>query len=147
MAKLDQDQLTQIVAAVLASLGQGQSATPKASSRFLPKGTRAAPSDLAAKDAQLVAAFARKGFKVTLMDRNDPNKPYDVKPFKAWLNEGRIVRRGQKSVSGLFHLSQTDLLPGKASAKPPLTAEQKGLFNKAKASLKAKQAKAQPTLV
>jgi hypothetical protein len=119
MTKLDQDQLTQIVAAVLASLGQGQPAAPKASSRFLPKGTRAAPSDLAAKDAALINAFHRKGFKdVVLLDRTDPSKPHNIKPYKLWIAEGRVVRRGQKGVRGLFHITQTDPLPGKASAKP-----------------------------
>jgi hypothetical protein len=58
----------------------------------------------------------RRGFSVTLKDRANPDAPFDVKPFKAWLAEGRVVRRGQKSVSGLFHKSQTDLLPGKAPA-------------------------------
>ena len=143
MAKLDQEALAQIVNAVLASLGQGQAATPKASP-FLPRGSKAAPSDLASKDAQLVAAFARKGFKVTLMDRSDPAKPYDVRPFKGWLEQGRIVRRGSKGIRGLFHLSQTDLLPGKAPAKPGISPEQKELFAKAKAAFKAKQTKGKP---
>jgi len=148
MTTMTPDQLAALIAKVVTEVMQGQNATPKASSRFLPKGSHAAPSDLAAKDQQLINAFLRKGFKdVQLMDRADPTKPFNVKPFKSWLNDGRIVRKGQRGVRGLFHITQTDALPGKAPAKPSLTAEQKGLFNKAKASLKAKQAKAQPTLV
>src|SRR5262249_17932153 len=108
MAKLDQDTLTQIVQAVLASLGQ--TAAPTAASHFLPKGSKAAPSGLASKDARIAAAFARRGFKVTLKDRANPDAPFDVKPFKAWLSESRIVRKGQRGVAGLFHLSQTDLI-------------------------------------
>jgi hypothetical protein len=153
MTKLDQQALDQIVNAVITALGQSQAAMPKASnsySRFLPKGSKAQPSDLASRDAQIVAAFARKGFKVTLMDRNDPAKPFDVRPFKGWLGEGRIVRKGQRGIRGLFHVTQTDPLPAKASAKPGISAEQKQLFAKAKLALKSKQAKAkppQPTLV
>jgi hypothetical protein len=35
---------------------------------------------LAAKDQRIVNPFAKKGFKVTLMDRNDPKAPFDVNP-------------------------------------------------------------------
>ena len=49
------------------------------------------------------------------MLRNDPKAPFDVRPFKGWLDQGRIVRKGQKGVRGLFHITQTDALP---SAKP-----------------------------
>jgi hypothetical protein len=84
-------------------------------SPFLPKGSHAAPADLAAKDEALRRRFQKRGFSVTLKDRSDPNKPYDVRPFKGWLEQGRIVRKGQKGVLGLFHITQTDPLP---SAKP-----------------------------
>ena len=69
-----------------------------------------------------------------LMDRSDKSKPFNIKPFKAWLAEGRIVRKGQRGFHGLFHIDQTDALP----AKPAITTEQKQLFAKAKAALKAK---------
>jgi hypothetical protein len=80
-----------------------------------------------AKDNRIRHSFKRKGFNVTLMDRNDPNKPYDVRPFKGWLAQGRIVRKGQKGVMGLFHITQTDALPDnspkpKGKAKPALKA-------------------------
>lgn len=80
------------------------------------KGQKASPSDLASKDAQIVALFKRRGYDAHLMDRNDPKVPYDVRPYKGWLEAGRVVRKGQKSCRGLFHLHQTDALP---SAKPP----------------------------
>jgi hypothetical protein len=35
---------------------------PKWPPHFLPKGSHAAPADLASKDAALIAAFKRKGF-------------------------------------------------------------------------------------
>jgi hypothetical protein len=143
MGNLTQEQLAALIANVVSQVMQGQTATPKPT--FLPKGSKAAPSDLASKDAALINAFHRKGFKdVELMDRNDPNKPFNVRPFKGWLNQGRIVRKGQRGIRGLFHESQTDPLPGKASAKPTMTTERKAMFGKAKAALKAK---AQPTLV
>jgi hypothetical protein len=87
-------------------------------SPFLPKGSKMAATDLASKDARIVAAFSKRGFKVTLMDRNDPAKPFDVRPFKGWLDQGRIVRKGQKGVKGLFHVDQTDpIAKPKAKAK------------------------------
>jgi hypothetical protein len=94
-----------IAAALSAALGQqSQVASPKPTNGFLPKGSHSAPSDLAAKDARIVAAFARRGFKVTLMDRND------TRPYKGWLEVGRVVRKGQHGVRGLFHVTQTDMI-------------------------------------
>jgi hypothetical protein len=148
MTNLTQDQLATLIAQVVGQVLAGQTATPKATSKpqFLPKGGKAAPSDLASKDQHLINAFHRKGFKdVQLMDRTDPTKPFNVKPFKAWLDQGRIVRKGQRGIKGLFHVTQTDLLPGKASAKPTISPEQKALFVRAKAALANKKAKSQPT--
>jgi hypothetical protein len=47
MGNLTQEQLAVLIANVVSQVMQGQSATPKASSHFLPKGSHAAPSDLA----------------------------------------------------------------------------------------------------
>jgi hypothetical protein len=108
MGNLTQEQLAALIANVVSQVMQGQSTAPKATSRFLPKGSKAAPTDLASKDAALVNAFHRKGFRdVVLMDRTDPAKPFNVKPFKAWIEQGRIVRKGSKGVRGLFHVTQT----------------------------------------
>jgi hypothetical protein len=139
MGNMTEQQLAALIANVVGQVLAGQNATPKVSSHFLPKGTKAAPSDLASKDAALVNAFHRKGFRdVVLMDRTDPAKPFNVKPFKAWLDAGRVVRKGSKGIRGLFHVTQTDPITGKASAKPTITTEQKALFAKAKLALKAK---------
>jgi hypothetical protein len=114
---LTADQISTMIADGVAKALASQGASPQpASPHFLPKGSKAAPSDLADKDRQIAAAFARKGFKVTLMDRNDPKLPYDVRPYKGWLQVGRVVRKGQRGIRGLFHLTQTDALP---SATPP----------------------------
>jgi hypothetical protein len=114
---LTADQISTMIADGVAKALASQGASPQpASPHFLPKGSKAAPSDLADKDRQIVAAFKRRGFSVTLMDRNDPKLPYDVRPYKGWLDVGRVVRKGQRGVRGLFHLTQTDALP---SATPP----------------------------
>src|SRR5262249_19358054 len=128
MGNMTEQQLAALIANVVSQVLQGHSAAPKAALHFKAKGEKAQPSELADCDRQIAAAFARKGFKVTLMDRNDPAKPYDVRPFKGWLDQGRIVRKGQRGVKGLFHITQTDALPGKASAKPGITAETKAVF-------------------
>jgi hypothetical protein len=134
---LNQDQLAQVVSAVLQALNTS-TASPKAPSISAPG------NSLEAKDRSLIAGFKRRGITdVVLMDRADKSKPFNVKPFKGWLEQGRMVKKGEKSIKGLFHISQTSELP-KASAKPAITAEQKTLFETAKKVLKAKKAKAQP---
>jgi hypothetical protein len=140
---LNQTQLAQIVSAVLAALNTSNSSTPKAASISAPVDT------LAQKDRSLVAGFKRKGIpvdQIKLMDRSNPKADYNIRPFKGWLEQGRMVKKGEKSIRGLFHITQTSELP-KASAKPVITAEQKTLFETAKKVLKAKKGKAQPTLV
>jgi hypothetical protein len=119
---LNEVQLAQIVGAVLKAL-QTQGAAPKGAAPQAKTWT----NSLEAKDRSLLNTFSRRGFKVTLLDRNDPTKPYDVRPYKGWLAMGRIVRRGERGVRGLFHESQTDPVP----AKPEMTAERKGMFRKA----------------
>ena len=134
---LNQTQLAQIVSAVLAALNTSNSSTPKAASISAPVDT------LAQKDRALIAGFKRKGIpvdQIVLMDRANPAKPFNVKPFKAWLEQGRQVRLGEKSIKGLFHQLQTDEIK---PAKPAITTEQKTLFDQAKKVLKAKKAKAQ----
>jgi hypothetical protein len=67
---------------------------------------------LANKDKTIRATFTKRGIKdVVLLDRTDPTKAFNVKPYKAWIAEGRIVMKGQKAVKGLFHVSQTQELP------------------------------------
>ena len=81
------------------------------------------------------------------MDRSNPKAEFNVKPFKGWLELGRQVRKGQKSIKGLFHVSQTDPIKPAAKTQPVVPAAQKQLFAQAKAVLKRKQGKSQPTLV
>jgi hypothetical protein len=132
---LNQDQLSQIVAAVISAL-QVQGTAPKAASISTPG------DKLAQRDAAISAGFARRGIKnVTLMNRADPKAEFDVRPFKGWLELGRQVCKGQKSIKGLFHISQTDPI---TPAKPAVSAEQKSLFAEAKKVLKAKKAKLTP---
>ena len=93
---LNQDQLSQIVQAVISAL-QVQGAAPKAASI-------SAPADrLAQRHAAILKGFQRKGFK-------DAKLFVDIKPFKGWLAEGRQVRKGQHGIKGLFHRDQTDVI-------------------------------------
>jgi hypothetical protein len=140
---LDQTELAQIVSAVIQALKVGDTSAKPAS--------LSAPVDkLAQRDAAIRAGFARRGIKnVTLMNRADRKQSYDVKPYGVWLSEGWQVKKGQRSVKGLFHQSQCDrIAPAKATTKSPVPAEQQQIFAQAKAVLlKKKQAKKQPTLV
>jgi hypothetical protein len=140
MAQLDQTQLAQIVSAVIQALQVQGSTSAKPASISAPVDT------LAQKDRALIAGFKRKGIpvdQIKLMNRADPKAEYNIRPFKGWLEQGRMVKKGEKSIRGLFHITQTSELP-KPSAKPAVTTEQKTLFDQAKKVLKAKKAKAQP---
>ncbi len=83
--------------------------------------------NLDAKDRALVTGFKRRGVKedtIVLWDRKqdikDPTitvRPYGGREGKVgWLEMGRQVRKGEKSLRGLFHKSQTDEI-----AKPKAT--------------------------
>ena len=136
---LDQDQLSQIVAAVLNVLKVQGTASAKPASQ-------GNGNSLEAKDRSLIAGFKRKGIpvdQIKLMDRSNPKADYNIRPFKGWLEQGRMVKKGEKSIRGLFHITQTSELP-KPSAKPAITSEQKSLFAEAKKVLAGKKAKAQP---
>jgi hypothetical protein len=75
---LTADQISAMIAdGVAKALAANGSAPQSQPTHFLPKGSRAAPSDLASKDAQIVATFKRRGFDAHLMDRNDPKVPFD----------------------------------------------------------------------
>lgn len=86
-----------------------------------PKGKTGKAGMLANKDKAIRAGFTRKGIKdVVLMDRNDRSQPFNVRPFgrpakdgqpaTGWLGQGRVVKKGETSVRGLFHVSQTEPL-------------------------------------
>jgi hypothetical protein len=131
---LNQTQLAQIVSAVLAAFNTSNSSAPKAPAISSPV------DKLAQRHAAIRAGFKRRGFQnVVLMDRNDPTKPFNVRPFKGWLEQGRQVRKGQRGVKGLFFIDQTDVIK---PAKAAIPAEQKTLFAEAKKVLAKKKAKA-----
>jgi hypothetical protein len=50
--------------------------------------------------------------------------------YKAWIAEGRVVRRGEWGVRGLFHIDQTDVIAAKGA--PP---KAKGKLMAAKSQL------------
>ena len=109
---LNEVQLAQIVGAVLKAL-QTQGAASKDAAPVARVG-----NSLEQKDKALINGFRRKGIplaEIVLMDRSDKSKPFTIKPFKAWMEQGRMVRKGERGVRGLFHVSQTDVI---APAKP-----------------------------
>jgi|SRR6516164_1062026 hypothetical protein len=134
MTNLSKDELASLVAAVVTQIMQGQNAGSKPASM-------ASPVDrLVQRDAAIRAGFTRRGIKdVVLMNRDNPAAEYNVRPYQQWLAKGYQVRKGERSVKGLFHQSQCDLI---AKAKPAITTEQKTLFDQAKKAFKAKKAKA-----
>ena len=121
MTTISAELVTAIAQAVAAALSHQQQASPKANNAQPVNGAalKATQAErLAAKDRSLLMGFARKGFKdVVLLDRNDPTKPFNVRPFKGWLDQGRLVRKGERGIRGLFHISQTEPVT-KAPAKP-----------------------------
>lgn len=58
------------------------------------------------RDVAVVRGFKRRGFKEADIRLRD-----NVRPYKLWLSAGRVVRKGEHGVRGLFHVSQTDSLP------------------------------------
>ena len=124
MANLDQTMLNAIVAAVMQQLQTQGGTAAKAA-------PMAQPVDrLAQKDKALVQGFVRRGIKrddIKLMDRSNPAADdHNIRPFQGWLKVGRMVRKGQHGVRGLFHVSQTDSVvqakpAPKGKAKPKLT--------------------------
>lgn len=56
---------------------------------------------------QVKRGFARKKIDVGAIDEAT-GKFADVLPYKEWLAQGWQVRKGEKSVRGLFHKSQCD---------------------------------------
>ena len=67
---------------------------------------------LAAKDQRTLKGFAKKGIaNVVLMDRSDKSKEFNVRPFNGWVAQGRMVKKGEHGVNGLFHVSQTEEIP------------------------------------
>jgi hypothetical protein len=55
-------------------------------------------------------AAVMKGFVKKLGKTADIQLRVNVLPYKLWLEQGRIVRKGEHGVRGLFHVSQTDVL-------------------------------------
>lgn len=72
-----------------------------------------------ARLAKIARGFKKMGVVVTF---DKATGRFDnVKPYKLWLVDGRIVRKGQHGVSDMFHVSQTDTLD--VPSKAQMTAE------------------------
>lgn len=119
-------QLVQAVtAAVIAAIGQpAKRKFPAVKQHVAYKAKSVAPVDARAdrqmnRLAKIAKGFSKMGVVVTF---DKATGRFDnVKPFKTWMLEGRIVRKGQHGVMGMFHVSQTDEF--KAPTKAEMTAE------------------------
>lgn len=106
-----------IVAAVIAAMGTAKPAKSakkypavKPYKAYAPK-LVAPPEDRrqaaqAKRLSSIGRGFAAKGIKVTF--DKESGRFDNVKPFKLWLSEGLIVRKGQTGVKGFFHVSQCE---------------------------------------
>ena len=107
---------TSIAQAVAAALGKKSlnRAGPARKSRKGKKGTGAKLTEaekaayMAANDAKCVEAFTKAGYK-------DVQPRVNVLTYDKWVAQGRLVRKGEKSVKvgpfSLFHKEQTDETP------------------------------------
>ena len=105
-------EIATIVAAVTAALKAKKYPAVKARQAYsnprVSKAVVTAKADRSlARRASIARGFARKGIKVTFV--NETGRFENVKPFKMWLAEGLIVRKGEHGVKGLFHSSQCEV--------------------------------------
>jgi hypothetical protein len=114
---LNPDQLAALIANVVGQVLAGQTASPKG----VAAPVSAPGNSLEQKDKALINGFRRRGIpldQIVLMDRSDRSKPHTIRPFKGWLSVGRMVRKGERGIRGLFHQSQTDeIKPAKPAPK------------------------------
>lgn len=73
---------------------------------------------MAQNDAKCIAAFAKAGI-------TDVKPRVNVLTYNKWVEQGRMVRKGEKSVKvgpfALFHESQTDAIPVAANTETAST--------------------------
>ena len=113
-----------VVEQVLAKQSTGSSVAQKGKSAKIPTNS---DQRIEQRYISLLNSFAKKGFKdVQLRDPNDPSKPYNVRPYKGWIEyrdekspNGRVVRKGEHGIKGLFHLFQTDAITKDNPVKAP----------------------------
>lgn len=118
MAQTDMQKLLAALQAVGIAVGPQPTKTRKGKSKKakgkLSDADRAAY--MAKNDAECVAAFTKAGYK-------DVQPRINVLTYDKWVQSGRLVRKGEKSVKvgpfSLFHLTQTDPI---AAALTPETA-------------------------
>lgn len=110
---MTQAQIAAVTAAVIAALNTPKKDYGKVAKRPAYRNPRISKADVepsvdrALKRRSAIGkGFARKGIKVTFV--NETGRFDNVKPFKTWLLEGRVVRKGEHGIRGLFHISQTD---------------------------------------
>ncbi len=120
-----QDQLATVIAtAVGAALAQalGQRNRKAAAKQQKAKVVRDASPEAKAERTASYEASVVKGLNAKGIKSADIQLRVNVLPYKGWLEKGRVVRKGQHGVKGLFHISQTDELPAKPEGAAPTTA-------------------------
>jgi hypothetical protein len=108
-------QIATITAAVIAALGSVKTKQypavaarkPYVNSRVSKASVKPQVDRALQRRAAIARGFARKGIKVTFV--NETGRFDNVKPFKMWLAEGLVVRKGEHGVKGLFHSSQCEV--------------------------------------
>lgn len=119
--------VAQVTAAVVAAMGNMQPAKrkyPAVKPHVAYKAKSTVDADPVADRRLARLAKIARGFKkmgVVLTFDKATGRFDNVKPYKLWLADGRIVRKGQHGVSGMFHVSQTDVLD--VPSKAQMTAE------------------------
>ena len=113
------NQIQAITAAVIAALGTAKPrknyGTVKPRTAYRNPRVSAAVTDpkldrALKRRSQVAAGFKRRGIIVTFV--NETGRFDNVKPYKTWLAEGRVVSKGQHGIKGLFHISQTEVYNG-----------------------------------
>lgn len=98
--------MTQVDQATLKLLAKALGIQVPKGKRTAKKAVKSEPT-LSRKEAYEAAVL--KGMRRKLGQEADIQLRVNVLPFKKWLENGRVVRKGEKSVRGLFHISQTDV--------------------------------------
>jgi hypothetical protein len=74
------------------------------------------------KLASVARGFNAKGIKNSeIVFRVDGSNAHNIRTYRGWQAEGRVVRKGQHGVRGMFHVSQTDVASPVPAIVDPLS--------------------------
>lgn len=115
--------LATAIAAALATAFQQQNRKAAAKQQKAKRDT--SPEGKAQRVAEYEASVI-KGLNAKGIKSADIQLRVNVLPYKGWLEKGRVVRKGEHGVKGLFHISQTDVLPASQTVTPATTEQTAG---------------------